>query len=178
MSTNQNDRLRALLEPLTAGAGLDLEEIRVTQAGRRRQLQVVVDADGGVELDVVAELSREIGQALDDADAMGGAPYVLEVGSPGVDRPLTEPRHWRRAEGRLVKAQLVAGGEVVGRILAVDDEGATVEVPPVKGRGKATERRLAYLEIARAQVQVEFSRKDKDDEDASDEGDDEDKEEA
>ncbi|AXI79665.1 ribosome maturation factor RimP [Peterkaempfera bronchialis] len=171
MSTNQNDRLRALIEPLTAEAGLDLEEVRVTQAGRRRQLQVVVDADGGVELDAVAELSREIGQTLDDADAMGGAPYVLEVGSPGVDRPLTEPRHWRRAEGRLVKAQLAAGGELVARVLEADGEGALVEVQPVKGRGRAVERRLEYTEVAKARVQVEFSRKDEQDIDASAEGD-------
>ncbi|MCD0486442.1 ribosome maturation factor RimP [Streptacidiphilus sp. ASG 303] len=166
MSTHQNDRLRALIEPLAAGAGLDLEEVRVTQAGRRRQLQVVVDADGGVGLDTVAELSREIGQALDDADAMGGAPYVLEVGSPGVDRPLTEPRHWRRAAGRLVKAQLAAGGELVARVLEADDEGVLVEVQPVKGRGRPAERRLEYAEVAKARVQVEFGRKDAKDEDA------------
>ena len=173
MSTTQNDRLRALLEPVTAEAGLDLEEIRLTQAGSRRQLQVIVDADAGVGLDAVAELSREIARVLDDTDVMGGSPYVLEVGSPGVDRPLAEPRHWRRAEGRLVKARLLAGGEIVARVLSADDEGATVEVRPVKGRGRPVERRLTYTEVAGARVQVEFSRKDKQDiEDASREGDD------
>lgn len=162
MSTTQNDRLRALLEPLAAKAGLDVEEVRVTQAGSRRQLQVVVDGDEGVSLDTVAELSREFGEALDDTDAMGGAAYVLEVGSPGVDRPLTHPRHWRRAVGRLVKAQLAAGGEVTGRVLAADEEGADLELPPVKGKGGPSVRRLAYAEVAKARVQVEFNRRNDD----------------
>jgi ribosome maturation factor RimP len=105
---------------------------------------------------------------------MGGAPYVLEVGSPGVDRPLTQPRHWRRAVGRLVKTRLAAGDEILGRVLEADDEGATLAVQPVKGRGAPTGHRLGYAEVAKAQVQVEFGRKD----DASDEGDDEIKEEA
>ncbi|WP_037572345.1 ribosome maturation factor RimP [Phaeacidiphilus oryzae] len=177
MSNTQSDRLRALLEPLTAEAGLDLEEIQVSQAGKRRRLQVVVDGDEGVSLDTVAELSREFGKALDESDAMGDGEYVLEVGSPGVDRPLTRPRHWRRAVGRLVEARLadgVPGGEAVGRVLESDeaeDGGVLLEIPPVKGRGKPSERRLAYAEIARARVQVEFNRKEDKKSDASDEGD-------
>jgi ribosome maturation factor RimP len=167
MSTTQTDRLRALLEPLAAKVGVDLEEVKVTTAGRRRQLLVVVDADDGVQLDLVAELSRSVSQALDEADAMGGAPYVLEVTSPGVDRPLTEPRHFRRAAGRLVRAQLAQGGELVARITSVDDEGVEVEVPGVKGR-KPTQRRLAFSEVAKARVEVEFSRKAADTADAAD----------
>lgn len=159
MSNPPNDRLRALLEPLAAKAGLDLEEIKVTQAGKRRRLEIAVDGDEGVSLDEVAELSREFGEALDESDLMGGAPYVLEVGSPGVDRPLTHPRHWRRATGRLVKAQLAEGGEVAGRVLEADEDGVLLLVPPVKGRGKATERRLEYSAVARARVEVEFNRK-------------------
>lgn len=68
-----------------------------------------------------------------------------------------------RATGRLVRFQLAEGGELVARILAADDEGLDLEVPGVKGR-KATARRLAFDDIARARVQVEFNRKD----DASD----------
>ncbi|MFD0263930.1 ribosome maturation factor RimP [Kitasatospora indigofera] len=160
MSTTQIDRLRALLEPLAAGAGLDLEEVKVTQAGSRRQVQVDVDADGGVDLDTIAEFSRLVGEALDESDVMGSGAYVLEVGSPGAERTLTEPRHWRRAEGRLVKAQLADGTEIVARVLSADEDGALVEVQPVKGRGKAKERRLEYTEVAKARVQVEFNRKD------------------
>jgi ribosome maturation factor RimP len=160
MSTTPTDRLRALLEPLAADAGLDLEEVKVTQAGSRRQVQIDVDADGGVDLDAIAEFSRLVGQALDESDVMGDAPYLLEVGSPGAERPLTEPRHWRRATGRLAAIKLVDGAELTARVLESDEDGALVEVQPVKGRGRPKERRLEFAEIARARVQVEFNRKD------------------
>ncbi|EST39106.1 hypothetical protein N566_03840 [Streptomycetaceae bacterium MP113-05] len=158
MSTTQSERLRGLMEPLAGERGLDLEEIAVTPAGKRRVLRVVVDSDEGVQLDACAELSREISAVLDESDVMGGAPYVLEITSPGADRPLTEQRHYRRAVGRLVKAQLHEGGEVVARILAVDDAGLDLEVPGVKGR-KPTARRMEFDEIARARVEIEFNRK-------------------
>ncbi|NYI08440.1 ribosome maturation factor RimP [Allostreptomyces psammosilenae] len=159
MSTAQTDRLRALLEPITEQRGVDLEDVTVTSVGRRRLLGVVVDADGGVDLDLVAELSREFSDALDAADAMGGAPYVLEVGSPGVERPLTEPKHWRRATGRLVKVRLTEGGELTARVLVADEDGAELLVPAAKGRGEPTRRRITWPEVARAQVQVELDRK-------------------
>ncbi|MER7399050.1 ribosome maturation factor RimP [Streptomyces sp. NPDC000151] len=158
MSTTQSERLRGLLEPLVAARDLDLEEIEVTPAGKRRVLRIVVDSDDGVQLDECAALSREISQALDDADAMGDVAYTLEVTSPGADRPLAEPRHYRRAVGRLIKAQLHEGGELVARITAVDDEGLDLEVPGVKGR-KPTARRVAFSEIAKARVEIEFNRK-------------------
>jgi len=144
-------RLRAAIEPVVRAVGLDLEEVTVTPAGRRRMVRVVVDRDGGLTLDDVAETSRVVSDALDADDLMGAAPYVLEVSTPGVDRLLTAPRHWRRATGRLVRATLVAGGEIVARVLQADDEGVEVELPG--GR-----RRLAYSQVSRAQVQVEFSR--------------------
>lgn len=158
MSTTQSERLRGLLAPLVSARDLDLEEVEVTPAGKRRVLRVVVDSDDGVQLDACAELSRAVSQVLDESDVMGGAPYVLEVTSPGADRPLTEPRHYRRATGRLMKAQLVAGGELIARIIAVDDAGLDLEVPGVKGR-KPTERRLAFSEISKARVEIEFNRK-------------------
>lgn len=158
MSTTQSERLRGLLEPLVSKRGLDLEEITVTPAGKRRVLRVVVDSDDGVELDLCAELSRRLSEVLDESDAMGGAPYVLEVTSPGVDRPLTERRHYERAVGRLVKVQPHEGGEVVARIIAVDEGGLDLEVPGVKGR-KPVRRHLGYDEIAKARVEVEFNRK-------------------
>ncbi|WP_441246048.1 ribosome maturation factor RimP [Kitasatospora sp. McL0602] len=181
MSTNPTDRLRELLEPLATESGLDLEEIKVTQQGSRRQVQVDVDADGGVDLDAIADFSHLVSQALDESDVMGSAPYVLEVGSPGAERLLSLPRHWHRAEGRLAKIHLVDGGEIVARVLESDEDGALIEVQPVKGRGKPKERRLAYTEVARARVQVEFNRKDEelldlteDIVDASDDSDDDD----
>ncbi|GAA2616280.1 ribosome maturation factor RimP [Streptomyces tubercidicus] len=173
MSTTQSERLRGLLEPLIAARDLDLEEIEVTPAGKRRVLRIVVDSDEGVQLDECAALSREVSESLDDSDVMGGAPYTLEVTSPGADRPLTELRHYRRAVGRLIKAQLHEGGELVARIIAVDDAGLDLEVPGVKGR-KPTARRVSFDEIAKARVELEFNRK----ADKHDEKTDENKEEA
>ncbi|MET9417310.1 ribosome maturation factor RimP [Streptomyces klenkii] len=158
MSTTQSERLRELLAPLVSARELDLEEIEVTTAGKRRVLRIVVDSEAGVELDECAEVSRAVSEKLDETDAMGGAPYVLEVTSPGADRPLTEHRHYVRATGRLIKAQLTEGGELVARIVAVDDEGLDLEVPGVKGR-KPTSRRLAFDGIAKARVEIEFNRK-------------------
>ncbi|MEY9969203.1 ribosome maturation factor RimP [Streptacidiphilus sp. MAP12-16] len=175
MSTTLNDRLHVLLEPLAVTAGVDLEEVTLSKVGGRRVLDVTLDADGGVDLDTVAELSRAFGEALDGPEGtavLGDGEYRLEVGSPGVDRLLTLPRHWHRARTRLVKAQLGAGGEVTGRVLESDEDGVLLEIPPVKGRGKATERRLAYAEIAKARVQVEFNRKGLDDADEADDAED------
>jgi ribosome maturation factor RimP len=151
------EHLIKLLEPLVAEAGYDLEDVTVTSAGRRSLVRVTVDADGGIDLDAVAVVSRLVSDALDaDADdpasprALSGA-YVLEVSSPGIDRPLTEPRHWRRAAGRLVKVD-VAGRPVTGRIVAVDDAGVSLEV---EGAGA---RSVPWGELGQGKVQVEFNR--------------------
>ncbi|MFG2030402.1 ribosome maturation factor RimP [Streptomyces sp. NPDC048825] len=165
MSTTQSERLRGLLEPLVSSQGLDLEEIEVDSVGRKRVLRVVVDSDEGADLDQIADVSRALSAKLDETDAMGAGEYTLEVGTPGAERELREHRHYVRAAGRLVKFQLAEGGEVVARILEVDDDGVDLEVPGVKGR-KATARRLVFEEIAKARVQVEFSRKDKKEEEA------------
>ena len=147
-----SDALARLLDPVVAGSGLDLESVDVTPAGKRRLLRVVVDKDGGITLDDVAAVSTAVSAALDDGDVMGGTPYVLEVTSPGVDRPLTQPRHWRRAVGRLVTAVLAAGGEVIGRVTACDDAGVTVDAEGEGGRA------YAWDDLVRGRVQVEFRR--------------------
>ncbi|MFJ9432820.1 ribosome maturation factor RimP [Streptomyces sp. NPDC101490] len=165
MSTTQSDRLRGLVEPLVHAKDLDLEEIEVSRAGRRGLVRIVVDSEEGVELDACAELSRAISEKLDETDVMGEGEYVLEVSSPGADRPLTEHRHYVRATGRLVKLQLAEDGELVARILAVDEDGLDLEVPGVKGR-KPTARRVGFAEVARARVEIEFNRKDKKEEEA------------
>jgi ribosome maturation factor RimP len=164
MSTTQSERLRSLLEPLVSSQGLDLEEIEVASVGRKRVLRVVVDSDSGADLDQVADVSRALSAKLDETDAMGEGEYDLEVGTPGAERPLTEHRHYVRAVDRLVRFQLADGAdtELVARILKVDDEGLDLEVPGVKGR-KPTARRLTFDDIAKARVQVEFNRKNKND---------------
>lgn len=145
------DRLvTELTDPLLA-LGLDLEAVEVTPAGRRRVLRVAVDKDGGVTMDEVAEATKEVSRVLDASDAMGEQPYTLEVTSPGIDRPLTLPRHWRRNRGRLVKVHTKDGGTVVGRVADHDDDGVRLDVD-------GTTRPLAYAEVAKAHVQVEFNR--------------------
>ncbi|MEV5895442.1 ribosome maturation factor RimP [Nonomuraea fuscirosea] len=150
-SASPRDHLMKLLEPVVSAEGLDLEDITVTQAGKRRLLRVIVDRDGGVSLDDVADVSQAVSTALDDTDAMGQAAYTLEVSSPGVDRPLTEPRHWRRAAKRLVKAELRDGTVVEGRIMTADDAGVDLDI-------EGAARRLDYEDLTRGRVQVEFRR--------------------
>lgn len=162
--------LTRLLAPAVGAAGLDLEEVDVRPAGRRRLVKIVVDGDGGVDLDAVARVSDAASRLLDESDVMGTSPYVLEVTSPGVDRPLTEPRHWRRAVGRLVVAPLAEGGQIEGRVVAADDEAVEIDVVQ-KGRGKGAgpkgggpkgagagtvRRRFGLGELGRGRVQVEF----------------------
>ncbi|WP_406333232.1 ribosome maturation factor RimP [Streptomyces sp. NBC_00203] len=165
MSTTQSERLRELLEPLVSSQGLDLEEIEVDSVGRKRVLRVVVDSDEGADLDAIADVSRALSAKLDETDAMGAGEYTLEVGTPGAERELKEHRHYVRATDRLVKFQLEDDGELVARILTVEDDGIDVEVPGVKGR-KPTAKRLAFADIAKARVQVEFNRKNKNEENA------------
>ena len=159
-------RLAGWIEPVVGAAGYDLEELVVTPAGRRSIVRVVVDRDAGVTLDDIAEVSRAVSDVLDaNDDGMGRAPYVLEVTSPGVDRPLTEPRHWRRNTGRLVTVAIGPSGAadtVTGRITAVDTDGVTLAVE-AKGKPGAKKRapeprRVRWAELGAGRVQVEFGR--------------------
>src|SRR3954469_15410284 len=123
--------VRRLAGESADAAGLVLEDVSVQAAGRRRIVRVIVDlpgdATGGVPMEAVATVSQLLSQRLDDSDAMGGAPYVLEVTSPGVDRPLTERRHWLRARGRLVRVTLRDGGTHTGRLTEVTDDAVVVD---------------------------------------------------
>ena len=145
----------ALLEPVVSSAGFDLEDVELRSVGRRLLVRVLVDVDGGITLDGVATVSQAVSDSLDESDVLGDDPYTLEVSSPGVDRPLTLPRHWRRNVGRLVAVTLTDGTRTTGRLTAVDDVEATLETD-TKGR-KAT-RTLALADVARAVVEVEFAR--------------------
>ncbi len=153
MSIDQvRDRLAGVITEPLAASGLDVEAIELTNAGKRRLLRVAVDKDGGVTLDDIAEATKEVSRLLDETDVMGEQAYLLEVTSPGTDRPLTLPRHWRRNEDRLVKATLTDGQTVTGRVVAADEERATLDVD-------GATRELAYAEVAKAKVQIEFNRK-------------------
>jgi ribosome maturation factor RimP len=165
------ERIVGLLEPAVAAMGMDLEDVRITSAGRRRLLRIVVDADGGVSLDDIALVSRELSATLDRAAAMGEAAYTLEVSSPGVDRPLTQPKHWRRAVGRMVTAPLRAPGGrdpqtplqpgsatdvpagstvVTGRVTGTDSGGVRIDVD-------GASRVFGYSELGPGRIQIEFA---------------------
>lgn len=148
-------RLSELLAPVVAATGADLEGVEVSLAGRRRVIRVVVDRDGGVSMDDVADLSRAVSEALDALDeaepAALGPSYVLEVTSPGVDRPLTAPRHWRRNVGRRVTVVLAEGANVTGRLRSAEPDRVVLDVD-------GAERSLPLADVVRGAVQVEFSR--------------------
>lgn len=158
--------------------GYDLEDISVSRAGRRHVVRIIVDGDGGINLDAVADVSRAISAALDLAEETGGdliaGEYQLEVSSPGVDRPLTLPRHWRRNVGRLVKVTTKGPGrsapeqrtadpatgdrpaterQVTARVIAADDERVRFDLDGTSGE-------WAYADLGPGRVQVEFSRLD------------------
>jgi ribosome maturation factor RimP len=143
------ERLAAVLSPAVEGFGLDLEAVELTKAGKHSVLRVAVDKDGGVDMDDIADATRAVSTILDEVDLLGKAPYTLEVSSPGIDRPLTLPRHWRRNTDRLVKVTFADGDPVTGRIRAADETGAALLVD-------GEEVRIVFDEVRRATVQVEF----------------------
>lgn len=147
---HEQDRLVEELTGPVQSLGLDLEAVEVRAAGQRRLLRVAVDRDGGITLDDVADATREISRTLDERGLMGERAYTLEVSSPGIDRPLTLPRHWRRNTGRLVKVTL-EHETVTGRVTGHDEAGVELEV---SGRT----RRVSYDDVRKALVQVEFTK--------------------
>ena len=152
MDSIKGGRLEQLAERCVTALGLDLEAVELSKAGKRRVLRIAVDTDGGVGIDSITEATRELSKALDASDVMGAQPYTLEVTSRGVDRPLTLPRHWRRNEDRLVKATLTDGSSLTGRIRSSTEESVTLDV-------SGTQREVAYADVAKALVQIEFNRK-------------------
>lgn len=155
-------RLREIVGEVTDAHGYDLEDLTIRSMGRRRVVRVVIDADDGVSLDDAAEVSRAISERLDGIgtdDPMGEAPYTLEVTSPGIGRPLREPRHYRRSGGRLLIVETTDGGPVTGHLLRAGDTGIELVVPgpdakPGKGGVRVVE--IPYSTITRAKVEVEF----------------------
>jgi ribosome maturation factor RimP len=152
MSASQAKALRSLAEPIVSGHDCDLEDVVIRRAGKRRLVRLVVDhASDGLTLDLVAAMSRDISRALDDSSVLGESSYVLEVTSPGVDRPLREPRHWERALGRIVRVTPRSGDPIEGRVTQTGQAEVVLDVD-----GIPTPVDLA--DVARASVQVEFTR--------------------
>jgi ribosome maturation factor RimP len=149
---DKSDAVREVIAPVIASAGFELEQVKVTAAGRRTLVRVVVDADAGIDLDAIAQVSRAVSDALDDeqvAAVIDGA-YQLEVTSPGVDRALTEPRHWRRAVGRLVAVE-IDGAPVTGRVTSADTAGVVLDI-------NTSQRSVPWSALGAGRVQIEFNR--------------------
>ncbi|MBD0861301.1 ribosome maturation factor RimP [Gordonia sp. zg691] len=162
-------QVRDLVEKVVAGRGFDLEEVEVRNRDGQDEVSVVVDRDGGSDLDVLAGLSNEISDALDAAPELADLAYVLEVTSRGVDRPLTHPRHWRRNVGRRVAIDVApdvtddepgadaTGRTVTGRIGRLLDDPATRVEVVVNHRGRIAVETIDLDAVTKAVVQVDFS---------------------
>lgn len=155
MTTTEGERaqIAAVVGTVLSGfADVDLEDVEITPVGRRSVVRVTIDRDGGIDLDLVAEISSAISEQLDNAPELLAGAYVLEVSSPGVDRPLTQPRHWRRARTRLVTTSLQDGSKLTGRVRSADHHAAVI----VDAAG--VEHVVPFGEVVNALVQVEFNR--------------------
>jgi len=150
-----------LISPAVTEAGFFLEEVQIASPGTHRIVTCVVDGPTPLNLDQVTVASRVISELLDSASLMGETPFTLEVTSPGVDRPLTQPRHWTKNLTRLIKVTLNNGETIIGRLTEFDVDAAKL-VENIKGRIK--EHSVAFADIKRAVVEVEFNRKDEIDE--------------
>ncbi|ALE05314.1 ribosome maturation factor RimP [Arthrobacter sp. ERGS1:01] len=161
-------RLKALLTPTVEAAGLYLEDVKVQMAGTHRTVSVVVDLpeteSGGVGLDAISIVSKALSETMDADPRDDGRAYDLEISSPGATRPLTEPRHWRRALGRMVKVNATDRENFMGRILAVDDDGVHMlpELPVKKGMKakQGVPEKVLFSTIRRGVVEIEFARLD------------------
>ena len=145
-----------LIEPAVTEAGFYIEEVQLTSAGSHRIVTCVVDGKNPLNLDQVTVVSRLISELLDTAAFMDDTPFTLEVTSPGVDRPLTLPRHWTKNLTRLVRVTLQDGTVTTGRLTEFNEVNATL-VENIKGRIKT--HQVSFADIKRAVVEIEFNRK-------------------
>jgi len=131
--------------PALSALGFYLEDVTITSAGRRSMLTIIVDGDTHLSLDQVTSATKAIGEIVESIQSLGETPFTLEVTSPGLDRPLRKPRHWRKNIDRLVKIVLLDGKEIKGRIKAANEVSATVDESEIK-----------FSDIKRANLEVEF----------------------
>ena len=151
------DQISELVTPAVSDQGFYLEDVHVATPGSHRIVTCIVDGDASLNLDQVTTVSRVISELLDEAAFMGETPFTLEVTSPGVDRPLTQPRHFAKNIDRLLKIIKLDGSEVTGRILSNTDQDVTLTVAVKK---ETIEQKVSLSDIKRAVVEIEFNRKD------------------
>lgn len=135
------------IRPAIEASGNFLEEVTLTQDGSSQLMSVIVDNVNHLNLDEVTVLTKAISEILDTLEVLGDTPFTLEVGSPGLDRPLTQPRHWKKNHGRLVSVELSDGTKVLGRIGDLTDAGVIVD-----------ETTLNFADIDRAVIEIEFKK--------------------
>jgi ribosome maturation factor RimP len=151
------DQISELVTPAVSDLGFYLEDVHVATPGSHRIVTCIVDGDASLNLDQVTSVSRVISELLDEAVFMGETPFTLEVTSPGVDRPLTQPRHFAKNVDRLLKIIKLDGSEITGRILSNSDHDVTLTVAVKK---EIREEVITLADIKRAVVEIEFNRKD------------------
>ena len=142
---NKKEEIAAAITPTIESLGFYLEDLNITSAGRRSMLTVIVDGDTHLTLDQVTSVTKAIGEIVENIQSLGQTPFTLEVTSPGIDRPLTKPRHWKKNVDRLVKVVLQDASEVKGRIKDSNQETATID-----------DKLIKFAEIKRATLEVEF----------------------
>ena len=151
------DQISELITPALHQAGYFLEDVNIVSPGQHRIVTVIVDGESGLNLDQVTVASKLVSELLDEAPFMGETPFTLEVTSPGIDRPLTLPRHFAKNVDRLLKVTKNDGVVVTGRIRSNTEIAVTLEVAEKK---EVKEITVALADIKRATVEIEFNRKD------------------
>jgi ribosome maturation factor RimP len=151
------DQISEFISSALHKAGYFLEDINVVSPGQHRIVTVIVDGESALNLDQVTVASKLVSELLDEAPFMGETPFTLEVTSPGIDRPLTLPRHFAKNADRLLKVTKADGEVVTGRILSNTEDDVTLTVTEKKD---VKEVSIALADIKRAQVEIEFNRKD------------------
>ena len=153
------DQISEYITPALHKAGYFLEDVNLVSPGRHRIVTVIVDGESALNLDQVTVASKLVSELLDEATFMGETPFTLEVTSPGIDRPLTLPRHFAKNVDRLLKVTKTDGVVVTGRILANTDNDLTLSVTEKKDVKEVV---ISLADIKRAQVEIEFNRKEGD----------------
>jgi ribosome maturation factor RimP len=151
------DQISELVTPALSQAGYFLEDINIVTPGQHRIVTVIVDGESALNLDQVTVASKLVSELLDEATFMGETPFTLEVTSPGIDRPLTLPRHFAKNATRLLKVVKTDGEVVTGRIASNSDSDVTLTVAEKKTTKEIV---VALADIKRATVEIEFNRKD------------------
>ena len=147
---SNKEQVLAVITPAIESLGFYIEDITITSAGKRSMLTIIVDGDTHLSLDQVTVATKAISEIVENLPTLGNNPFTLEVTSPGLDRPLTKPRHWRKNQDRLIKIVLTDGKEVNGRIKDSTESSATVD-----------EQVINFADIKRATLEVEFKKESK-----------------